>query len=292
MLAFGKNLSGDRLAESWELSANRNGASTVANGPCQGIPLDSLTREEQLLLLGSHGESYPDFPLIIKLIDAKEPLSVQVHPSDMIAREDLNQRPKSELWHILSAEDGAFIYLGLKEALTSRSLEKAVLEKTILHHLNRIPVCPEETYFIPAGTIHALGGGITIAEIQENSDTTFRLYDYDRVGPDGKQRPLHIPQALDAADRRNTRKEDFLVSLEHGFIAPGLFKVESLSHHQGLNRVVGPQSFEALIFLDGSGEIQYQKNVYSFQKGDTYLMPAGMGEYILSGNIRCLAITI
>ena len=187
-------------AESWEIVDHGDNHSEIASGPLEGRTLRDFVRERNESVLGSYA-GIDSFPLLLKYLDCNRVLSVQVHPDDFYARQmpqpDLG---KTEAWYIVDAAPGSKIYAGLKAGVDRNSLEKAIAGDCTEDVLHVIEPQPGQCIFIPAGTVHALGGGLVVAEIQQSSDTTFRLFDWNRVGADGRPRPLHIEQALDVTD--------------------------------------------------------------------------------------------
>ena len=197
--SWGKTPDSDTLAESWELASHSDGDNIIADGELSGLTLSEAVRKYPEIVSPKFN---PDdtFPLMVKLIDAARPLSVQVHPFTEYARRVEHSRGKIEAWYILGHEEGAYIYLGFNRHVTRREFERAISDGTLLDMLRKVYVHDGDTFFIPAGTIHAIGAGITLAEIQENSNITYRVYDYGRLGADGKPRELHIAKALDVAN--------------------------------------------------------------------------------------------
>lgn len=198
---LGKPLPADGVwAESWEIVDHGTQCSVVAEGPLSGWSLHDCLDSDRLGVLGRHRQ-HPHFPLLLKYLDCHQTLSVQVHPDDAYAaamsRPDLG---KTEAWYIVSAEPDSVIYAGLKRGVDRTELAAAIERGNLVQCLHRLSVSPGDCIFIPAGTVHALGGGLLVAEIQQASDTTFRLYDWDRIGADGLPRPLHIEQALQVID--------------------------------------------------------------------------------------------
>lgn len=189
------------IAESWEIAAHANGDVVIKNGPLAGTALSSLHEEYGLSLVGrnaSWAHKRNKFPLLVKLLDANRKLSVQVHPDDDYAlRHEGNELGKSEMWVVLHAEPGAAVILGLKPGATRERLDTAIQSASLENFLHKVPVQTGDFICLPAGTLHAILGGLIIAEIQQNSDTTYRVYDWGRVGHDGKPRPLHVDKALD-----------------------------------------------------------------------------------------------
>ena len=198
---LGKTLGdGDDYAESWELVDHGADQSVVLAGSLCGTTLHSLVREQGRDLLGRH---FPQegFPLLWKFLDAHKVLSVQVHPDDSLAAKlDPPDRGKTEAWLVLAAEPGSLLYAGLEPGVDRTTLERAIAEGTCPSCLHRIEPAVGDCFYIPAGTVHALGAGLLVAEIQQASDTTYRLFDWDRIGTDGKKRPLHIEAGLEAVD--------------------------------------------------------------------------------------------
>jgi len=192
---------GKEIAESWEIAAHANGDVVVKNGPLSGSTLLSLYETYGLRLIGHNGRwahERDKFPLLVKLLDANRRLSVQVHPDDDYAlQHEGNELGKSEMWIVLHAESDAAVILGVQPGATRQRLEDAIQSASLEAFLHRVPVETGDFICLPAGTLHAILGGLIIAEIQQNSDTTYRVYDWGRLGHDGKPRPLHVEKALD-----------------------------------------------------------------------------------------------
>ena len=193
---FHKNAPFARVAESWELSVHPDGLTRIGGAADPGMTLrDYLAAHPE----ATPGISLETFPILVKLIDAKTPLSVQVHPDDAYARAHADSPGKTELWHILATESGAYLYLGVRRAVTREELSARIKDGTVETVLRRVEVHPGETYYIPAGTLHAIGSGVLLAEVQESSNLTYRVFDYGRRDALGNTRPLHIEQALAVA---------------------------------------------------------------------------------------------
>ena len=200
-----KDIKSDKIAESWVLSFHDDGPSIIDSSKNHGKLLkDVLSKAE----IGTKINEFPFFPVLIKIIDSKGDLSVQVHPSDEYALKNENSFGKTEVWHILSHEKDAKLYLGLNDNYSKDEIEKAINEGTILKYMNAYNVNDGETYFVKSGTLHAIGKGITLIEIQENSNLTYRVYDYDRVDKNGNKRELHIEKALKVIDLNKYEIED------------------------------------------------------------------------------------
>ena len=202
---FEKEMDLSPLAETWECSTHPDGPSYVVGGEFDGMKLKEVLNEHPEYL-GERHKGVDDLPILIKFIDAKKDLSVQVHPSDQYAREHENgQLGKTEMWYVLDAGKDAKLVYGLKQDSSKTELRNAVADGTVMDYLQQVPVKKDDLFFIEAGMIHAIGAGALVAEIQENSNLTYRLYDYDRTGKDGKKRKLHIDQALQVANLKRSR---------------------------------------------------------------------------------------
>lgn len=290
----------ENYAEAWELSCRDGKMSIAANGPLAGKTLGEIIE-----ILGNKSVS-PEydggrFPLLVKFIDSASALSVQVHPSDAYALEHENDLGKTEMWYIMDADEGSELVIGMNEYDKTKlrtAAESGTLE-LLLHH---IKVKPGETYFIPAGLVHAIGGGITLCEIQQNSDVTYRLYDYNRRGSDGKLRELHLDRALDVirrfgdsnAERGAYEKLDYGHPVSDGEVLAACDKFTVIRYTvNGVQSVrVGDDSFASLSFTRGSGELHYKNMVEPVSAGDTFFVPAGAGEFSLHGVLEVLAASV
>ena len=189
------------LAEAWVLSCHPDGPSVVATGPLAGKALPEYIQEKGPGCLGADCEKFTDFPILAKFIDAKGDLSIQVHPSNEYALAHEHQFGKTEMWYVLDCEPGATLYYGFQHQISREEFQQRIQDNTLTEVLNAVPVEKGDLFFIPAGTLHAIRKGIVVAEIQQNSNMTYRIYDYGRVGADGKPRQLHIQQALEVTQR-------------------------------------------------------------------------------------------
>ena len=203
------------LAEAWVLSCHPDGPSVVATGPLAGKTLPEYIQEKGPGCLGADCEKFTDFPILAKFIDAKGDLSIQVHPSNEYALAHEHQFGKTEMWYVLDCEPGATLYYGFQHQISREEFQQRIQDNTLTEVLNAVPVEKGDLFFIPAGTLHAIRKGIVVAEIQQNSNVTYRIYDYGRVGADGKPRQLHIQQALEVTQRTPPQPDpDF-----HGHLA-------------------------------------------------------------------------
>lgn len=284
------------IAESWEIAAHDNGDVVVRNGPLAGSTLASLHEAYGSQLIGRHGQWAQDrnkFPLLVKLLDANRKLSVQVHPDDNYAlQHEGNELGKSEMWVVLHAESDASVILGVRPGATRQKLEEAIRSNTLGQFLHRVPVKTGDFICLPAGTLHAILGGLIIAEVQQNSDTTYRVYDWGRLGHDGKPRPLHVEKALDVINFNQVAPDLPTPKLLHE--ANGVarwqlchtpyFIVERLTLDAGAtldNRCDGRTlhiwgAIEGRASLDGGGhEVDLRAVTFT-------LLPAAMGDYTIS----------
>lgn len=280
---YGKVTDSEPLAETWELSLHKDGESTLLDG----TPLSQAASEADL---GENCKGFPFFPVLVKLIDANAKLSVQVHPADEYALAHENSLGKTEMWYIADADEGAGIYLGFKKDISKEEFERAISEKTLTDYLQFIPVKKGECYFIPAGTIHAICEGCLICEIQQNSNITYRVYDYGRVGADGKERELHVAKALNVT---NTKKyepkplgretaEGELLGISRFFTAT---RVEVKGERVFEN---DKRSFRCFTCLEGKGTV----GDVEICKGESVFVPANHGELSLSGDFTAIMTTV
>ncbi len=276
---LGKEAPYDNIAECWELSFHKDGPCIIDSGIDKGkLLLEIATAED----LGSNTVSFPFFPVLIKLIDSGDNLSVQVHPNDDYALKHENSFGKTEMWYVLDADEGCGLYVGLKEDSNKNEIEKALKEGSILNLLNFYPVKKGEVYFIKSGTIHAIGKGVTVIEIQQNSNLTYRLYDYNRLGKDGKPRELHIEKALKVIDYNKYQP----VIFNGDIIGTSKYFTTKKKEVRNDDVLIAPStSFYSFTFLDGEGLI----NNIPYKKYDTFFLPStkkavikGSGSYLLT----------
>ena len=268
----------------------------------EGLPvrLEPIRKEyiwgtEDWMLSYLH-EGFEDIPLLIKIITAHEALSVQVHPDDTFAREEGQRNGKTEMWYVLDASEGATLIYGFKNEISKEEFKQAIENNTLLEKLNVINIKKGDTLFIEAGTVHAIGKGALIAEIQQNSNCTYRVYDYGRVGADGKPRELHIQKALDVSNTvppthdtkpmgetqvTNGNEKQLITSCD-------LFNVERYKVANEITLSTDEKSFMHILVIDGEGEIQNRKAI----KGDSFLIPASFDNFEINGNIEFLATTL
>jgi mannose-6-phosphate isomerase len=271
---LGKELPpGERVGESWELADLPNDKSVIAHGELAGRTLRAAIELYPKEITGAVSFSLP-FPLLIKLLDCRDVLSVQVHPDPQTCKRLGQGEPKTECWYIIAAEPDAVIYKGLKKGVTKEHLAGAIRKGTVAETLAKVPVQAGECHFLPAGTAHAIGPGLLIAEIQTPSDTTYRLFDWNRVDDAGKPRELHITQALESinfdisGDKLPVTTVGRLVECEYFIVDKG---------HQARNceRLLSPGQMKVLIVISGFGTILGTTgSLVEFGAGDTLLVPA------------------
>ena len=281
---FNKKTTLDRAAESWELSTHPDGQSIIKGGDFDGKTLTEYISENGSDILGENAEKFDFFPILIKLIDAKENLSIQVHPDDEYALKHEGEYGKTEMWYIIDCMDDAYLYYGLNRTVTKEEFLKHIEDNTILEVLNKVPVHKGDVFFIPAGTIHAICGGILICEIQQNSNTTYRVYDYNRLGADGNPRPLHIKKAAEVSMLKPSPKyirpdKDTLASCKY-------FTVKHLACVNKLFIDTNEKCFQSIIVLDGQESLTLGDTVIELNKGDSIFIPAQKGKCTLDGNFE------
>jgi len=299
---FEKNIDLNPLAETWECSTHPDGPSTVASGEFEGQSLVDVIRNHPEIL-GTRHEGETELPILIKFIDAKSDLSVQVHPDDDYAREYENgQLGKTEMWYVLDASRDAKLVFGLHQDCTEEEIIEAISTGTLGKYLQTVPVKKDDLFFIQSGTIHAIGAGCLIAEIQENSNLTYRLYDYDRVGKDGKKRPLHVDKAMKVAKLTSSAepKQPMRVLKYRQGVASELlsrckyFEVYRMLVNTERRQVVkygaDEVAFRVLLCVNGCGSITAEAELLQFYKGDCIFVPANSKMLTIHGTATFLDV--
>ena len=300
---FNFNINVAPFAEAWVCSTHEDGISLLASGK----NLRSVL-ERNPTMLGTHALSLtggkPELPILIKLIDAKKKLSVQVHPGDKYALEHEGQLGKTEMWYVLDTKPGAELIYGFKRNVEKEEIRAAIKDGTIENLLNHVAIKKNDLFYIEAGTVHAIGAGVLLAEIQENSNVTYRLFDYGRVGKDGKKRDLHIDKALDVANIKSSsvpRQPIRVLKYQKGCASELLtrcryFQVERLLLNTEVIRELvyfqtSSNSFHALLCVDGCGSISWKGGGMNFFKGDCIFVPAESVELKLHGKAQLLDVS-
>lgn len=296
---YGKKIQMTPLAETWECSVHPDGPSIVTNGEYRGKELREVLKAhtEWVGTKVQDGE----FPILAKFIDAKQDLSVQVHPDDDYAREHENQNGKTEMWYVIDADEGAELIYGFQHKVTPEILRDAVAKGTLDKHLQKIEVHKGDVFYVPAGTVHGIGAGILIVEIQESSNVTYRVYDYDRVDKNGKKRELHFDKAIQVMniDVAPDVKQKLRIIKHYPGCSRELlcrckyFEVERIQVTKAFSFSVLEESFQVIMCLDGEGQIEtMDENLkpVRFVKGRTLFLPAGLGRCLVVGDATVLKI--
>lgn len=278
----------DILAEAWTLSCHPDGESVVANGHFQGMTLRQVLFGNAEKALGDKTPLAMYFPILIKLIDARQSLSVQVHPSDMYAfSHECGKKGKTEMWYVLDCKKDAFLYGGFSELLSVEQMREKIENNTFAEALCKVPVQKGDTFYIEAGTVHAIGEGILLAEIQQNSNSTYRVYDFNRVGPDGKKRELHIEKAMDVIcpsqeiDRIEVKDVSYSGYKRAKLVSCPYFSTERITVDSVASLTCDEHSFMSFLFIEGEGRLVFPDNPdqedLQAVKGDCFFLPAGTG---------------
>jgi mannose-6-phosphate isomerase len=285
---FNKAAATEKLGESWELSGYENDESVVTNGFLAGNSLSELIEIYMGELVGDniYDEYGLSFPLLFKLIDANENLSIQVHPGDEIASERHNSYGKTEMWYVVDAEAGAELIIGFSENCSRDVYLDALEEGKVENLLQKVPVKKGDVFFIPAGLVHAIGKGVVVAEIQQSSDITYRIYDYKRTDDKGNERELHTEQALDVINFEASKDPatSYIPLLNEitTLISCDYFTTNMLRFNQNLTRhYTTIDSFVAYMCLEGNFVIEFEGEKTIVNKGDTILIPACIDELSL-----------
>ncbi|MCU0785201.1 MAG: class I mannose-6-phosphate isomerase [Verrucomicrobia bacterium] len=280
---YGKNLPpGGLIGESWEISDRPGDASIIANGPLAGRNLRWLMENRALELLGPAKPQNGRFPLLVKILDAQAKLSLQVHPPAHIAA-GLGGEPKTELWYITDAAPGAELFAGLRSGVTRADFERKIRDGSVADCFHRVPVRAGDAMFLPSGRVHAIGAGLVIFEVQQNSDTTYRVFDWNRVGLDGRPRELHVAESLASIDF-NDFEPALVGSTFSGeastklrpLVQVPLFAVEALQMAAGADRPLKPRAMQIIGCLSGQLSVESGATTIERSAGEFCLVPAGL----------------
>ena len=298
---YNRNTPFEKTGESWDISCRTSEMGTVKNGWYAGVAFRTLIKKDIVGMLGERFVNFPRFPLLIKLIDANDDLSVQVHPHDEYAQLNHNYpQGKNEMWYILSAKPDSYLVLGIKDGCAKEDFLAAIDNNTIMDCLNKVYVSEGDCINIPAGLIHAIGRGIVLAEVQQNSDLTYRLYDYERLGQNGEKRELHIDRALDVIDfsggipceptplKRILRNAGVTIydCVINDYFASQILDVKSYCHSS-----TAGDTFQILICLKGEMSIEYAGGTQFIDAGTSVFLPAALGNYSICGHCRVMKVT-
>jgi mannose-6-phosphate isomerase len=292
-----KPITSSITGESWELSTVDGDVSVIANGDYKGKALTDLINEYPNEVLGTavYKRFGNQFPLLFKYLDAREDLSIQVHPNDELAKKRHNSFGKTEMWYIMQADKDARIIVGFKEDSSSKEYLKHLENNTLVSILDDVKVKSGDVFFLETGTVHAIGAGLVVAEIQQTSDITYRLYDFDRKDAQGNTRELHVDLALEAINynKVNTFKEYTKEVNESNVIVDCPYFTTNFLPLEGEKTMLKTgDTFTVYMCIEGSFEMEYNKVKYNYKKGDTVLIPAAMNEFTLSGKASILEIYI
>ena len=291
---YGYDIPGDDTGECWAISAHPNGDCVIENGIFAGKKLSELWTEQRQLFGNYDSDRYP---LLIKIIDAKADLSIQVHPDDEYAKVHENgSLGKTECWYILDCDPGAELIYGFKKEISNEEFRRRVEDNTFLDVVNKVKVHKGDLFFIESGTLHAIGKGILLAEIQQNSNVTYRVYDYGRLGADGKPRQLHtekaiavthcVPPTRDAKPEGEMEKHDGYT--KQLLTSCDLFTVWNIDVKYNYEAIADENSFVSLVVADGSGKIACGEDTMPAKKGDSFFIPANAGKFSLDGNLQVI----
>lgn len=287
---FGFDLPGDKIGEDWAISAHPHGVSVIENGEFAGQKLDELWQNHKELF-GNPTE--PVFPLLIKILDAEDELSVQVHPDDAYGMKHEGELGKTECWYIIDAEPGAEIIYG-HHAKTREELAEMIHDERWDDLLTRVPVKKGDFYYVPSGTIHAIGKGIMILETQQSSDTTYRVYDYDRQDNQGNMRELHIQQSIDVTTVPARKPELNVTEVKKGqssiitYLKTDFFNVYEWQVNGELH-LQANAPYTLLTVIDGFGELKVNGKSYEMPMGTSCIMPNGISNWTIEGKCSIIA---
>lgn len=293
---FGFRTDKNNIGEVWLLSCHKDGLSVVRGGEYDGRTLAEVLEKEGKAALGTNNACAADFPVLIKIIDAGDKLSIQVHPGDEYARRVEGENGKTEAWYILDAAPGAELVYGVNREMTREEFAGKVKAGQTEEVLQFVKVSAGDVVFIPSGMLHAIGGGILLAEVQQSSNTTYRVYDYNRPDDKGKPRELHVEKAVDVAELTcpeadfapGGKPEALRGAVKTYLTGCRYFSMTLLEVDGDFTDAADEKSFVSLLVLDGEGKIRGKTAEYELKKGASLFVPAEYGEYELSGNMKIL----
>ncbi|HJS00898.1 MAG TPA: type I phosphomannose isomerase catalytic subunit [Flavobacterium sp.] len=292
-----KNIQSSTTGESWELSTVEGDISVIANGELKGKSLMELIDEQPNEVLGAevYKKFGKQFPLLFKYLDAREDLSIQVHPNDALAKKRHNSFGKTEMWYIMQADEDARIIVGFKEKSNAEEYVGNLENKNLLSVLDSKQVKSGDVFFLETGTVHAIGAGLVVAEIQQTSDITYRIYDFDRVDAQGNKRELHVNLALDAINYNKVdtyKKYDKIVNQSNEVVNCPYFTTNYVPLDGEVTVNKSGETFTVYMCVEGNFELDYNGVKYEYKKGDTVLIPAAIKSFVLNGKASVLEIYI
>ncbi len=293
---YGVKTEKKNAAEGWMLSCHEAGSSSVENGEFAGLSFADVVKNNPVLC-GKNAEKFDDFPILIKFIDARDDLSVQVHPTKEYCELTGKGQSKTECWYIIDCDKDAGLILGFKDKITPEQFKQAIENGNLTDYVDKVPVKKGDFFFIESGTMHAICKGILLAEVQESSNTTYRIYDYNRVGNDGKPRELHVADGVAVTKLEKYTQPDFsnpeLDTDERKLLADcPLFKVWKLDTKAEFIGNANESSFVSLLIMAGEGSLEACGETLNLKKGDSIFIPANSGEYKLSGAFEIIETRI
>lgn len=292
-----KPITSNITGESWEISTVENDVSIVANGSLKGKSLNQLINESPEAVLGTNvfAQFGKQFPLLFKYLDAREDLSIQLHPNDELAKKRHNSFGKTEMWYVMQADADASLIVGFKENSSPDEYVENLKNKTLLNILDTKKVKQGDVFFLETGTIHAIGAGNVIAEIQQTSDITYRVYDFDRVDANGNTRELHVDLALEALNYEKIEAQRFYTKTENisnEVVNCQYFTTNFIPLDGKIKVAKSSEFFTVYMCVDGNFELMNDAQTFQYQKGDTVLIPACLSDFQLSGEASILEIYI
>lgn len=291
---FGRNIEDDNIGESWELSAHPNGLSLIQNEEFKDESLYDLFNDKdcKTQIFGTHCTNLDKFPILAKFIDATKSLSIQVHPDDEYAIKNEHDSGKTEVWYVMDCKEDAKLVYGFKENVTEENLKNAL--ENIEKNVNYINVHKGDFISIPSGTVHAIMDGIVLCEVQQSSDVTYRVYDWNRVDKNGKPRELHKEKALDVINLDNPQKvyNYYNIDKTTNMYRSSIFNIDMVKINDMAEGLSNPETFFTYIVIEGNGCIKSGNFTKNISKGDTFLIPAQLGKYSITGNLKLMKIWI
>ncbi len=293
---YGVKTEKKNAAEGWMLSCHEAGSSIASNGEFAGISFADVIKNNPALC-GKNAKKFSDFPILIKFIDAMDNLSVQVHPTKEYCEKTGRGQSKTECWYIIDCDEDAHLILGFNNKITPEQFKEAIENNTLTDYVSKVPVKKGDFFFIESGTLHAICKGILLAEVQESSNTTYRIYDYNRVGADGKPRELHVEDGAAVTKLEKYSQPDFsnpaFDTNERRLLADcPLFKVWKLDIGGAFSGNASDESFVSLLIMDGEGSLECCGETLELKKGDSIFIPANAGEYKLFGKLEIIETRI
>lgn len=292
-----KPITSKSTGESWEISTVEGDVSVISKGTLKGISLNEVidTFPKEVLGTTVFDKFGKQFPLLFKYLDAKTDLSIQVHPNDELAKKRHNSFGKTEMWYIMQADEDSRIIVGFKNNSNASEYVAHLENNTLLDLLEQVKVKTGDVFFLETGTVHAIGAGLLVAEIQQTSDITYRLYDFDRVDSEGNKRELHVDLALDAINYNKVetqKKYNKAENVSNEMVNCPYFTTNYLKISGELNISKSNSSFTVYMCIEGEIQLEYNQLQYHYSKGDTVLIPATMTDFSLIGNATLLEIYI